>query len=107
MGLPVQRFKQKSWRLSNNYLTGEVPQQHGIRLRVAALESDLRTVGRKRKLRDSLRREMCQLPVRRTIQRLEPEIVHAFFVHRVSDRLAIRREFQGPRSALIHVVIPG
>lgn len=35
-----------------------IPQQHGVRLRVAALKGDLRAVGRKRKLRDSLRREM-------------------------------------------------
>jgi hypothetical protein len=50
-------------------LAGGIPQQHGVRFRVAALEGELGAVWRKRKLPDSLRREMRELPVRRAIQR--------------------------------------
>ena len=56
-------------------LARRIPQQHRVRLRMPSHEGDLRAVGRKRKLRDSLRREMRELPVRRAVQRLHSRLV--------------------------------
>ena len=66
-GLMPATTRNKDTELDGAASVRGVPQQHGIRFRMPALEGDLRTVRRKRKLPDSLRREMRELAVRRAI----------------------------------------
>jgi hypothetical protein len=53
-------------------------QQHCVRIIVAALDGDLRTVERESEARDALCCKMRELPVRRAVEGLQPKIIDAF-----------------------------
>ena len=47
--------------------------------------------------------EACDLSSRRAIERLHPDVVHAFVCDQIGDRFSIGREFCQTRDALVDI----
>ena len=52
---------------------------------------------------DAVGREVCELVAGRAIQRLQPQVVDAIFIHGIDDCLSIRSEFRMIRNPWISV----
>src|SRR5580692_2273446 len=67
-------------------------QQHNIGIGVAANQPQLAAVERPVKVGDLFRFKVGDLPSRRTVERLQPEVIYSLISDRINNGLAIRGE---------------
>jgi hypothetical protein len=103
-GLKTGHYKNNPAKKAD--LFGGVVEEDGVGFLGAALEGELRAIRRKYETQNLVFGEMGHLAVRATIERLQPEIVHALFANQVDDGLALRCEGDlAGKSALINVMV--